>query len=203
MSIFHSPITTEQIQVLEVKFKDCPNRYLICSTEIFLYSHPPLRVHWYICSVQSENLCNFEIALCILRIPRLRNFMVVQSWDCTIHLSDLELQQHSVWSFTPMRMCRNYLKILRMRNTISRLRKFSDCEEHKYVLKLWTATVPCSLCFGYTYINETKGKILKEKQLTLGSMCTVEPQWLMSHHIMYMLKYKWCNMGPIRIANLC
>ena len=38
----------------------------------------------YNCSAQSENLCNLDIALHILRIPRLRN--------------------HSVQSFTPRRM---------------------------------------------------------------------------------------------------
>ena len=38
-----------------------------------------------ICSTQSENLCNLEIALRILKIPRLCT-IVARSRDCTIHL---------------------------------------------------------------------------------------------------------------------
>ena len=53
--------------------------------ELSLDCHKVARISWqhttletigknvfvYICSVQSENICNLEIALCILRIPRL------------------------------------------------------------------------------------------------------------------------------------
>ena len=45
-----------------------------------------------ICSAQSGNLRNLEIALRILRIPRLRT-VVTRSRDCTIHLRNLEIAQ--------------------------------------------------------------------------------------------------------------
>ena len=41
----------------------------------------------YICSAQSGNLRNLEIALHILRIPRLRR----QSRDCVTRVRDLEI----------------------------------------------------------------------------------------------------------------
>ena len=45
-----------------------------------------------ICSAQSGNLRNLEIALRILGIPRLRT-IVARSRDCAIHLRDLEIAQ--------------------------------------------------------------------------------------------------------------
>ena len=45
-----------------------------------------------ICSAQSENLRSLEIALCILRIPRLCTIGAL-SRDCAIHLRDLEIVQ--------------------------------------------------------------------------------------------------------------
>ena len=55
-----------------------------------------------ICSVQSENLQNLEIALCILRIPRLRNY--------------------STQSFiTLMRVCGNHLMVTREATKIATL----------------------------------------------------------------------------------
>ena len=125
MSIFHSPIATEQIQVLEVKFKHCPNGYLILQHWNSSRIHTLLlRVQWYTCSTQSENLCNFEIALHTLRILRLHTILA-RSQDCAIHLRDLEIMQYtcvistlcnySAQFFTPMRMCRNHLVVTRSR----------------------------------------------------------------------------------------
>ena len=57
----------------------------------------------YICSAQSENLRNLEIALRILRIPRLRSNLEIaqaiwrlrntcaQSGDCVIRVRNLEI----------------------------------------------------------------------------------------------------------------
>ena len=46
----------------------------------------------YNCSAQSENLCNLDIALHILRIPTLCT-IVAQSRDGALHLRDLEIAQ--------------------------------------------------------------------------------------------------------------
>ena len=45
-----------------------------------------------ICSAQSDNLRNLEIALRILRTPRLRT-IVARSQDCALHLCNLEIAQ--------------------------------------------------------------------------------------------------------------
>ena len=57
-------------------------------------------IYTYICSAQSDNLRNLEIALCILRIPRLRSNLEIaqpisrlrsQSQDCITHTRNLKI----------------------------------------------------------------------------------------------------------------
>ena len=65
-------------------------------------THVP-NIYIYICSAQSENLRNLEIALRILRIPRLRSNLKIeqaisrlsrQSRDCAARVRNLEIVQH-------------------------------------------------------------------------------------------------------------
>ena len=67
-----------------------------------------------ICSVQSENLYNLEIALRSLRIPRLRT-IVVQSWDCTTIVRNL------------LHTCKNPHVVTRSRETTKRWRLCVYC----------------------------------------------------------------------------
>ena len=68
------------------------------------------QVYGNICSAQSENLHNLEIALRILRIPRLR-CAFSESRDCALQLHDLKIAHYSC-------------AISRLRNTLARSR---DC----------------------------------------------------------------------------
>ena len=54
-----------------------------------------------LCSAQSENLRNLEIALRILRIPRLRSNLEIAHYTCAIS----RLRKYSAQSLLPQRAC--------------------------------------------------------------------------------------------------
>ena len=77
-----------------------------------------LQLFSYVCSAQFENLCNFEIALCILRIPSLRSNLEIEQaikrlhnyHMCAISRScDLHPGCRTVWGTSLSELITNFL----------------------------------------------------------------------------------------------
>ena len=101
------------------------------------------------CELHSRSLAVGRTGACA--ILRLRT-CVMQSRDCTHVLCNLEIA-HTCYAISRLRTrvtqsrdCLRNLGILRMRNAISRLRKFPDCAEHIHYKPNLTSAVSLHHC---------------------------------------------------------